>query len=82
MPREVRDAQCEQALFLLAAGSGGDRRRRLQAQGVQSFSVEGMSESYRPGGGAGSLRAWDRLCPEAQALVARHVDWDVSVVRG
>lgn len=80
-PAEIRDAQCEQALWLLAAGSSANRRRRLQAQGVQSFSVEGMTESYRAGAGAGGFRAWDRLCPEAQLLVARHVDWSVQVTR-
>jgi hypothetical protein len=81
VPREVLDAQLEQALFLLAGGSGSDRRRRLQAQGVQSFSVEGMSETYRVGAGSGGLRIWDRLCPDAQRLLGRHVDWSIGVAR-
>jgi hypothetical protein len=81
VPQEVKDAQCEQALALLAGGSGADRRRQLQAQGVTSFSVEGMSESYGSGRTAAASHPWSRLCPDAQRLLARHVEWGVALTR-
>lgn len=79
VPQEVKDAQCEQVLHLLGAGEGSERRRRLQAQGVTSFSTEGMSESYDRSGG--TSHPWHRLCPDAQRLLARHVEWGLSVTR-
>lgn len=81
VPPEVKRATCEQALALLVGGTGASRRQRLQAQGVAAFSVEGMSETYRAGAGSGGFRAWDRLCPDAQHALARHVDWSVAVGR-
>ncbi len=53
VPQAVLDATCEEALALL----DGERRQRqqLQAEGVASFSLGALSESYRQGGsGAGS----------------------------
>jgi len=49
IPQPVKDAQCEEALALLGRGAEQERRRALQAAGVTSFSVEGLSESYAPG---------------------------------
>ena len=49
IPQPVKDAQCEEALALLNRGAEQERRRSLQAAGVTSFSVEGLSESYAPG---------------------------------
>lgn len=49
IPQPVKDAQCEEALALLSRGAEQERRRSLQAAGVTSFSVEGLSESYAPG---------------------------------
>lgn len=44
VPQAVIDAQCEEALALLAYGN--DTRRRLQQAGVRSFSLGSLSESY------------------------------------
>ncbi len=49
IPQPVKDAQCEEALALLARGAESERRRALQAAGVTSFSVDGLSEQYAPG---------------------------------
>jgi hypothetical protein len=49
IPQPVKDAQCEESLALLSRGAEQERRRSLQAAGVTSFSVEGLSESYAPG---------------------------------
>lgn len=47
VPQAVLDATCEEALALL----DGERRQRqqLQAEGVASFSLGALSESYRAG---------------------------------
>lgn len=52
VPQAVRDAVCEEALALL----DGERRQRqqLQAEGVASFSLGALSESYRAGGSGAS----------------------------
>ncbi len=65
IPRRVQEAQCEEALALLARGADQARRRALQAAGVTSFSVDGLSESY---GSPGAPRPLDSA--EAQALLA------------
>lgn len=62
VPKAVAHAACEQALWLLQYGA--DPRLALQAQGVTSVSVDGVSESYDLSRGAGR-----RLCPEAEALL-------------
>lgn len=46
-PQVVLDAVCEEALALLDRGNSS--RYRLQADGVESFSVGSLSESYRGG---------------------------------
>lgn len=49
IPPRVRDAQCEEALALLAFGAEQERRAALQAAGVTSFSTDGLSEGYGQG---------------------------------
>ena len=46
--QRMKDAQCEQALFLIIQGDGLDRRLGLQAQGVTSAGV--VKETYANGG--------------------------------
>ena len=53
IPKEVQEACCEEALALLE--SGNSQRRKLQQEGVQSFSLGNMSEAYAPGAGRGLL---------------------------
>ena len=59
VPDEVKNAVFEEALALydLYASSGSTKRRKLQEQGVISFSIGKMSESYAPG----SARKWKGL---------------------
>lgn len=47
VPQAVKDACCEEALAILERGNS--QRRRLQQEGVQSFSVGGLTETYWPG---------------------------------
>jgi hypothetical protein len=63
IPKEVQEACCEEALALLERGNS--QRRRLQQEGVQSFSLGNMSETYVAGAGRGLLsqEAKDLLRP-------------------
>ena len=49
----MKEACCEIALALLERGNS--QRRKLQQEGVQSFSLGNMSETYTPGAGRGLL---------------------------
>jgi hypothetical protein len=69
IPPPVKRGQFEEALALLARGAESDRRRALQADGVSSFSVDGLSESY--GTGAGARHPIES--PEARALIAPYL---------
>jgi len=53
IPKEVKEACCEEALALLERGN--NQRRKLQQEGVQSFSLGNMSETYAAGAGKGLL---------------------------
>jgi hypothetical protein len=61
--KNVKEACCEEALALLARGNS--KRRTLQQSGVQSFSMGGLSESYKANAGQGliSAEAIDLLKP-------------------
>jgi len=49
IPKALRDAVCEQALWLLEKVNSPDLldRQKLQEQGVASFSMDGHYETYR-----------------------------------
>lgn len=53
IPEAVKEACCEIALALLERGNS--QRRKLQQEGVQSFSLGNMSETYAAGAGKGLL---------------------------
>ena len=53
VPEAVKEACCEIALALLERGNS--QRRKLQQEGVQSFTLGNMSETYAPGAGKGLL---------------------------
>jgi len=53
IPQNVKEACCEEALAILE--SGNSQRRKLQQEGVQSFTLGNMSESYVAGAGRGML---------------------------
>jgi hypothetical protein len=53
IPTTVKEACCEEALALLERGNS--QRRKLQQEGVQSFSLGNMSEAFTAGAGKGLL---------------------------
>ena len=53
IPEAVKEACCEEALALLERGN--NQRRKLQQEGVQSFTLGSMSETFTPGAGKGLL---------------------------
>ncbi len=53
IPEAVKEACCEEALALLERGNS--QRRKLQQEGVQSFTLGNMSETYTAGAGKGIL---------------------------
>jgi hypothetical protein len=53
VPEAVKEACCEEALALLERGNS--QRRKLQQEGVQSFTLGNLSETYTPGAGRGLL---------------------------
>lgn len=53
IPAAVKEACCEEALALIE--SGNSQRRKLQQEGVQSFTLGNMSETYAAGAGKGLL---------------------------
>lgn len=61
VPQRVKDAQCEEALALLKYGNSN--RRRLQEQGVKSFFLGRLSETYTP------RRGITLLSPEAKEIM-------------
>ena len=69
VPDHVKHAQCEEALALLAQGAEHERRRALQAAGVKSFAVDGLSESYESGAATQML-----LSAEARSLLAPFIE--------
>ncbi len=68
VPQAVKDAQCEEALALLSTGAEHERRRALQASGVKSFAVDGLSESYDSGADRHVL-----LSAEARSLLSGYL---------
>jgi hypothetical protein len=53
IPKEVQEACCEEALAIIE--SGNSQRRKLQQEGVQSFSIGNLSETFVAGAGRGML---------------------------
>ena len=53
IPAAVKEACCEEALAILERGNS--QRRKLQLEGVQSFALGNMSETYVAGAGRGLL---------------------------
>ena len=64
IPQKVKDACCEEALAILERGN--NQRRKLQQEGVVSFSVGGLTETFvasARGGGLISQEAKELLRP-------------------
>jgi hypothetical protein len=50
--KEVKDATCEQAFYIT---NGGGERAKMQAEGVASYDIGDLSETFRDGMGAGKI---------------------------
>jgi len=71
IPLDIEQATAEQALYLAERGAGGGDgdlidRVALQAQGVKSVALDGVSETYDGSGGG-------ELCAQAQRLVEPYI---------
>lgn len=53
VPQSVRDACCEEAISIMERGDS--ERRKMQLEGVQSFSIGGLSETFVLGAERGLL---------------------------
>jgi len=73
IPVDVQRACAEQALWLLQnSGTGGrSERQQLQAQGVASYTIGNLSQTFR--GGAGSNSQFGNLCSESQRFLQGYV---------
>ena len=74
IPVDVQRACAEQALWLLQNASTGGRseRQQLQAQGVSSYTIGNLSETFS-GSAGGSYSQFGNLCTEAQRYLQGYV---------
>lgn len=72
-PRQVEDATCEQALYIIRQTNTPELldHRELQRQGLRTFAMDGISASY---GGATS-----ELCERAQVLLSAYVGFAAKI---
>lgn len=72
IPDAIAYATCEQALFLL---KGGSKRQELQKQGVKSYSLGDLSETF-----ADNLsEAQKTICPEALSYLRKYMLGSVAI---
>ncbi len=72
IPNEIIYATCEQALFLL---KGGSKRQELQQQGVKSYSLGDLSETFTEN----LSDAQKTICPEALAYLRKFMLGSVAI---
>ena len=72
IPQAVVYAVCEQAFFLL---SGGSKRQELQQQGVKSYSLGDLSETFSEN----LTDAQKTICPEALSYLRRFLLGSVAI---
>lgn len=83
--KEVKDAQCEQAYFIVVSGAEAEKRLQLQAQGVSSyalgavedFNAPSISENFENRSGFESL-----IAPAALRLLRSHLLSGIEFGRG
>lgn len=73
--QDVLDAVCEEALALLAGGATAKQRAELQAQGVKSFSIGKLSETFVVGTSGERIQS-----PEAKQLLQRYLSGGAVIV--
>lgn len=64
---DYKKAVCEQALYLIE--NQNSNRAKLIEQGVTSFSVEGLSESYD----TSKIKTNNKVCPEAMQYLKKYM---------
>lgn len=72
IPDAVAYATCEQALFLL---QGGSKRQELQKQGVKSYSLGDLSETFVDN----LSEAQKTICPEALSYLRKYMLGSVAI---
>jgi hypothetical protein len=77
--QQVKDAQVEEALQTVTQGATATKRQQLQAQGVKSFSLGNLSESYGSGGGSSANTSTKLISVDAQELLRYYVLGAVSI---
>lgn len=74
VPQVVLDAVCEEALALLERGNS--QRTKLQREGVQSYSIGSLSETF-----TSEAREYSSsLCSEARRLLRPYLATSVTIV--
>lgn len=75
--QQVKDAQVEEALAIVTQGTTANKRQQLQAQGVKSFSLGNLSESY--GSGSNANGSTKMISVDAQELLRYYLLGAVSI---
>lgn len=75
--QNVKDAQVEEALSILVDGTTANKRAKLQAQGVKSFSLGNLSENY--GTGTKANGTTKLFSTEAQELLRYYLLGSVNI---
>lgn len=57
----VKEATCEEAISILTYGESANKRQELQNQGVKSFSIGNLSETYSTNSGKHSLLSGEAM---------------------
>jgi hypothetical protein len=73
--QEVKDATCEEAMSILQGGKQARKRAQLQAQGVKSFILGSLSESF-----AGGSQGNQLISVEAQELLQPYLSGGRHIV--
>jgi hypothetical protein len=72
----VLNAVCEEALALIKNGSEANKREELQRQGVTSFSLGNLSETFS----GGSTRSFKLLSSTAMQLMSKYTNGGAVIV--
>lgn len=72
IPDAIAYATCEQALFLL---KGGSKRQELQQQGVKSYTLGDLSETFSEN----LTDAQKTICPEALSYLRKYMLGSVAI---
>ena len=76
IPVPVKNAQCEQALYLLQVGADAQNRKNLQNQGVTSFRIGNFAETF------GKEFAANPICEPSVQMLGEFIDRSFRIERG